>query len=50
MKNLSSYIDEKINALFTKYNAFFAFSEEQFEKQKKENIIAQIYQVNIGMN
>ena len=38
MKNLSTYIDEKINHLFTKYNAFFAFSEKQFEEAKKENI------------
>lgn len=38
MKNLSAYIDDKINNLFTKYNAFFAFSEEQFEKETKENI------------
>jgi len=38
MKSLSTYIEDKINLLFTKYNAFFAFSKEQFEKQKKENI------------
>lgn len=38
MKNLSSYIDEKINVLFTKYNAFFAFSREQYEEAIKENI------------
>ena len=38
MKNLSTYIDEKINHLLIKYNGFFAFSEKQFEEAKKENI------------
>ena len=38
MKNLSTYIDEKINHLLIKYNGFFAFSEKQFEEAKKENV------------
>lgn len=38
MKSLSTYLEERFNLLFTKYNAFFAFSKEQFEKQKKDNI------------
>ncbi len=38
MKNLSTYIDEKINHLLKKYNGFFAFSEKQFEEAKKENV------------
>ena len=38
MKNLSTYIDEKINLLLIKYNGFFAFSEKQFEEAKKENV------------
>lgn len=38
MKNLSTYIDEKINHLLIKYNGFFAFSEKQFEEAKKENM------------
>ncbi len=38
MKNLSTYINEKINHLLKKYNGFFAFSEKQFEEAKKENV------------
>ena len=38
MKTLSTYTEEKINHLFTKYNGFFAFSQKQFEEAKKENI------------
>lgn len=38
MKNLSTYMEEKINHLLIKYNGFFAFSEKQFEEAKKENI------------
>ena len=38
MKNLSTYIDEKINQLLIKYNGFFAFSEKHFEEAKKENV------------
>lgn len=38
MKNLSNYINEKINHLLKKYNGFFAFSEKQFEEAKKENV------------
>jgi len=38
MKNLSTYIEEKINVLFVKYNGFFAFSESQIEEAKKQDI------------
>jgi len=38
MKTLQEYTDEKINVLFAKYNGFFAFSTEQFEKAKKEKV------------
>jgi hypothetical protein len=38
MKTLSTYTEEKINHLFTKYNGFFAFSQKQFEEAKKEDI------------
>jgi hypothetical protein len=38
MKTLSTYTEEKINVLLAKYNGFFAFSQNQFEEAKKQNI------------
>jgi len=38
MKTLQEYTDEKINVLFAKYNGFFAFSTDQFQKAKKEKV------------
>jgi hypothetical protein len=38
MKTLSTYTEEKINILLEKYNAFFAFSQNQIDGSKKENI------------
>jgi hypothetical protein len=38
MKTLSTYTEEKINILLEKYNAFFAFSQNQIDGSKKQNI------------
>lgn len=37
MKYLSHYLEEPTTALFNKYGVFFAFSQKQFDEQKKEN-------------
>ena len=38
MKYLQDYMENKQTELFNKTNAFFAFSMEQFNEQKKEGI------------
>ena len=38
MKNLMDYTKEKQTKLFEKYGVFFAFSDKQFDEQKKEGI------------
>ena len=37
-KNLSSYTDQPITELFNKYGAFWAFSNQQFETAKQDQI------------
>jgi|DEB0MinimDraft_10_1074344.scaffolds.fasta_scaffold23732_3 hypothetical protein len=39
MKTLNDYIQQKQTECFNKYGAFFAFGQEQFNKQKKEGVI-----------
>jgi hypothetical protein len=39
MKYLSNYIQEKQTKLFDEIGAFFAFSKEQFDEQKKEGVV-----------
>lgn len=36
MKSISQFTESKQTELFDKYGCFFAFSNEQFDKQKKE--------------
>lgn len=38
MKKLSDYTNTKISALFEEMGAFFAYSELQYEEEKKEGI------------
>jgi hypothetical protein len=38
MKNLNSYIDAQMSALWAKHGCFFAFGEKQFNEQKKEGV------------
>lgn len=38
MKYLNDYTQEKQTALFNEAGAFFAFSNEQFDQQKKEGV------------
>ncbi len=38
MKSLSDYVKDAQTAVIEKYGAFFAFSDEQFAKQKKDGI------------
>ena len=38
MKYLSDYTQEAQSKILKKYNAFFAFSQEQFNKAKKEGL------------
>jgi hypothetical protein len=38
MKYLINYVEDKQTEAFTKYGAFFAFSNKQFDEQKKEGI------------
>tara|TARA_Y100001973_G_scaffold5113_1_gene7208 strand:+ start:294 stop:689 length:396 start_codon:yes stop_codon:yes gene_type:complete len=38
MKYLSDYTEEKTSEVLNKYGAFFAFSDKQFNENKKENI------------
>lgn len=45
MKYLSDYITEKQSALFKKHGVFFAFSEKQYEEQKREGVVY----VSLGM-
>jgi len=47
MKYLSHYIENKQTELFDEMGVFFAFSNEQFDKQKKEGI--QYISIGAGM-
>ena len=38
MKYLSDYIEEKQSTLFKKHGVFFAFSDKQYQEQKKEGV------------
>jgi len=38
MKYLSDYMEDSQTALFKKTGTFFAFSQKQFEEQRKDNI------------
>tara|TARA_B100000519_G_scaffold198646_1_gene208496 strand:+ start:619 stop:1014 length:396 start_codon:yes stop_codon:yes gene_type:complete len=38
MKTLSNYTEEKTSNVLKKYGAFFAFSDKQFNENKKENV------------
>lgn len=38
MKYLSDYTNDAQTAVFEKYGAFFAFSQKQFDEQKKEGV------------
>lgn len=38
MKYLSDYTEQNITELLKKYNGFFAFSQKQFDEQKKKDI------------
>lgn len=38
MKTLSFYLNDKQTKLFDETGAFFAFSQEQFDKSKKEDV------------
>ena len=44
MKYLSDYMEEKQTALFEKTRTIFAFSQKQFEEQRKNNVTY----VNLG--
>tara|TARA_R100000781_G_scaffold114704_2_gene86258 strand:+ start:1453 stop:1842 length:390 start_codon:yes stop_codon:yes gene_type:complete len=44
MKYLSDYMEEKQTALFEKTGTIFAFSQKQFEEQRKDNVTY----VNLG--
>ena len=44
MKYLSDYMEEKQTALFEKTRTIFAFSQKQFEEQRKDNVTY----VNLG--
>lgn len=37
MVSFNKFIEERLSLLFEKYGVFFAFSSEQFSKNKKEN-------------
>ncbi len=45
MKNIDQYIQNKQTEMFNQFGAIFAFSQKQFDEQKKENVIY----VNIGL-
>ena len=45
MKNLLDYIQEKQTSLFKETGVIFAFSQKQFEEQRKEGVVY----VNLGM-
>jgi hypothetical protein len=38
MKSLTNYIEDSQTALFKEMGVFFAFSNQQFDEQKKENV------------
>ncbi len=47
MKHLTDYTQSGMTAIFEKYGAFFAFSDKQFNEQKKEGV--EYVQTEAGM-